>query len=72
MQCVAERVDGPAAEAVLAKMQVRNVGHVAFVAKRRKEPSYSGAIMARFVCINLFQAMYLPVECLEKSFHQVF
>ena len=54
MQRVAETVDGRAAEAVPAKMQERNVGHVGFVAKRREELSYSGAIMARYVCINLF------------------
>ena len=49
MQHVAEKVDRPAAEAVLAKMQEKDVERVAFVAKRREELSYIGAIMARYV-----------------------
>ena len=53
MQRVAGKVDRPAAEAILAKMQERNLGHVAFVAKRREELSFSDAITDRYVCINL-------------------
>ena len=44
MQSAAEKVDRRATEAVLAKMQERNVGHV-FVAKRREELLYSDAMM---------------------------
>lgn len=52
MQHVAERLEGPVAEAVHAKMLEKNAEHAVFVGKRRRELWYSGAIMARYVCVN--------------------